>query len=131
MLSKFLYGKTETIKMAFKFILMVLLCILVILLLFCITSFTLCKFDFSYTILPSLTTVILGIGAALSSFVISGIHKQNGLFWGFFVGLIITLCLLIISASLNYFSLSFNTFVKPVIIIISGAIGGILGVNIT
>ena len=131
MLNKFLYDKTETIKMAFKFILMVLLCILIVLLLFSIASFALCKFDFSYTVLPSVTTIILGVSVAISSFIISGIHKQNGLFWGVFAGIIITFCLLTVSISLNYFSLSFNTIVKPAILILSGAIGGILGVNMT
>ena len=109
---------------------MVLLCILVVLSLFSIISFALCKFDFSYTILPLLTTIISGISAAFNGFVISNIHKQNGLFWGIFAGLVVVLCLLIISVSLNYFSLSLNTLVKFVIILISGAIGGILGVNV-
>jgi len=125
-----LIGKADNIKNIFKIIFLVLFCIAVVLVMFIISSFVISKTDFSYQTLNTFTSAILAVSAALSGFVISRWFKENGLILGVFSGLIISF--FVIALAIVFKTLNFNPvfITKLIITIISGAAGGIIGVNI-
>lgn len=129
MLYKFMSGSNQ-IKNILKIVSIILFCFATLILFFCTTALIVSKINFSYDILSSAITVILGITSFFNGFILSKLFKENGLFWGIFAG-IATIIILIVFA-LIFDTLSFSTtfFTKIIVILCSGAIGGIIGVNI-
>ena len=129
-LTKFITGKYDSIKIITRLFTFIIFCFISILIFFSIASFVISNLDFSYETLSLYISAILGCSASFSGFVISKLNKQNGLFWGCFAGIVLLLFILILSVYFNTFSLSLNIFRRIIILLISGALGGILGVNL-
>ncbi|MBE6887023.1 MAG: TIGR04086 family membrane protein [Ruminococcaceae bacterium] len=130
MFYRILKGNAETIKIISKLLLMVTVCLVTVILLFCAAAFAISNIDFTYESLPVIIASILSIASAFDGFVISKIFKKNGLFWGVFAGAVIFAFIFIISLKSGTFNVTSDFFTKMVICIIAGAIGGITGVNV-
>lgn len=129
MLSNFISSKEYTLKIIGKVLSLMLFCFITVLLFFLIAAFVITKTDFSYEMLATITTILLSAAAFLDSFVVSRFIKENGLVIGAIIGTIIFVFVLIASLSLGQFRLSSMLFTKLAAIVISGVIGGIIGVN--
>lgn len=130
MLYHFFTKNIDNIKIIYKIIYTVLICLFIFGILCCTSAFFVTKIDMSYEVIPFNISIILGFSAAFSGFVLSRSAKENGLFWGIFAGVIIFLFVSIIAIVSGYFKINTNFFTKFLITVISGAIGGIVGVNI-
>ncbi len=130
MLYHFFTKNSDNIKIIYKCILSVLICFIALSAFFCISAFVMTKIDLSYETMPVISAVNLGFSSALSGFVLSKMAKENGLFWGIFAGVTIFAVVMLISLFSGYFKLNTNFFTKFSISLISGAIAGIVGVNV-
>lgn len=130
MLSNFISSKEYGIKIAGKVLSLILFCFLTVLVFFSIAAFIITKTDFSYEILVTLTTSLLALSAFVDSFVVSRIIKENGMFIGLIIGAIIFIFVLLASIFYGQLKLSSMLFTKFAAIMLSGTIGGIVGVNI-
>jgi len=97
LLQRIIKGNTDNIKIISKLLTIVFICIITVSVLLCISAFAVSKIDFSYETLPAVIAAILAVSSAFDGFLISKLLKENGLFWGVFVGLIIFAVLIIIS----------------------------------
>ena len=129
MLQKIFLNKTDTIKIILKILFITLFCVCTVLFLFAITAFVISKTDFSYNILFYAITAILAVSSAFCGFVISKQFKENGLIWGVFAGIVISLFIVVLGIIYNGFIFTSSLFTKIIITVISGAAGGIIGVN--
>ena len=129
MLQKF-FSKTDILKLILKILFISAFCIGTVLFLFVAVAVIISKVDTSYDILFPVITAILSVSAVFCGFTISRWFKENGLIWGILAGIIISV--FIISTCLIYGSLDLTTalFTKIIVTVISGAVGGIIGVNI-
>lgn len=128
-LQRILRGNADNIKIFSKVFLLILLCFITVVCLFCVSAFIICKTDFSYEVLPTVTALILGVSSLIDGFVISKFTKENGLFWGFFAGVVVILFVAIVSLTEKTFNITANLIMRFAITVIAGAIGGIAGVN--
>ena len=87
------------------------------------------KINISFDVLYPATAVVLGLSAALNGFVLSRWFKENGLLWGVLAALITVAVLTLISLYYASYTISVTYLTKASIIILSGAAGGIIGVN--
>jgi len=117
------------LKTIIKIVFIISFCISILLVLFAVSSLIISKTDFSYEALYPLTSAILAVSAALCGFEVSKLLKENGLIWGVFSGIIISTFIIILAVIFK--TLAFNSvfITKIIITIISGAAGGIIGVN--
>lgn len=82
------------------------------------------------TIMPVVLT-ITGISILIGGTISSRKMKKNGLIYGGIVGLVYVLTLYLASSiSIVGFSLSVNSFIMLAVGVITGIIGGIIGVNL-
>lgn len=99
------------------------------LLLFAVTVF-LAKTGFiSENVISVLTLMISCLGVFFGSFIGARISKEKGLLIGMFVGLFMFIILLVVSFLIIREPISKLSLTKSLIMIITGAIGGIIGVN--
>ena len=129
MLQRIIKGNTDNIKIISNLVTIVFICIITVSVLFCISAFAVSKIDFSYETLPAVIAAILAVSSAFDGFLISKLLKENGLFWGVFVGLIIFAVLIIISLYYSTFNVTTNLLTRFAILVTAGAIGGVVGVN--
>ena len=80
-------------------------------------------------ITPILTTVIGCIGVFLGSFLASVYAKEKGLLLGLISGGIFAFCIALVSVLLFQNDFNLASAGKLIAILLSGSIGGILGVN--
>ena len=130
MLHKIVLNKSDIIKCIIKILSIALFSFFTLSVLFIITAVIISKINFSYSSLLPVTAIILALISALNGFLISRWFKINGVVWGVLAGIIILLFIVIASVYYNVFALSSTMLIKASITIISGAIGGIIGVNI-
>lgn len=76
-----------------------------------------------------LVMIVAGMGAFIGGYVSALISKQNGMMCGLICGFIMFLILFIASLITVRTALSMNTIVRLLLMLLTGAIGGILGVN--
>ena len=129
LLQKIIINKSNIIKFTVKFLSVSLLCFFICSILFCLTAAIVSKLNFSYEILYPVIAIILAVSAFLNGFIISRWYKENGLIYGILAGFTILIILIIFSLKYSLFSLSSHFLTKTITVIVSGAIGGIIGVN--
>lgn len=82
------------------------------------------------TIMPT-TTIITGISILVGSIISVLKIKKNGILNGAIVGLIYIITIYILSSIVNgEFTVNLNSLILIIVTIISGMVGGIIGVNI-
>lgn len=130
MLGKFLIAQKPSVQTAIKAIILIVSCTLSILLLFCITAVIIVKIDTPDTILVPLTTILFALAAFGISFLFAKSKKENGFIIGIRIGIVFFAMIVLIALFTAQFKLSNIFFTKFFTIMISGALGGVLGVNI-
>lgn len=130
MLGKFLIAQKPSVQTAIKAIILIVSCTLSILLLFCITAVIIVKIDTPDTILVPLTTILFALAAFGISFLFAKSKKENGFIIGISIGIVFFAMIVLIALFTAQFKLSNIFFTKFFTIMISGALGGVLGVNI-
>lgn len=84
----------------------------------------------SENIIKPVTMGIVVVSLMMNGYVLSKNKKQKGILYGAILGIIYMVMLYIISSFSNFnFSLNINSIIMIILGILSGAIGGILGVN--
>ena len=129
LLQKIMFDKSAVIKMFCRLFIISLFCFFSAAVLMFISAFVLSKINFSYEMLLPVTAVILAVSATFDGFVISRWYKENGLIWGILAGIILICIIVFYSVLYDTFCISAQLFIKAVVAITSGAIGGIIGVN--
>lgn len=129
MLQKILLNKSDILKIIFKILLISALCISTVLILLFLLALIIIKTDFSYNTLFPVTSAILAVSGLFSGITVSKWFKENGLIYGVFAGLIISVFIFGVSIICKTFNITPILFTKFLIIIVSGAAGGIIGVN--
>lgn len=81
------------------------------------------------SILTPLTVVISGIGAFIGSYITVRISKINGMLYGMASGFILFVILFIASLIIAREPLTMMTAIKAILLVLVGAIAGIIGVN--
>lgn len=80
--------------------------------------------------MPTIITIITGISILIGSTISTSNIKKNGIVNGMLVGLIyITLIYLLSSIITGKFSLNTNSMIMIITSVLTGALGGIIGVN--
>ena len=80
-------------------------------------------------VIPVLTTVISCLGVFLGGFLASVYAREKGLLLGFLSGIIFAFCIALVSVLLFQNDFNLASAGKLIAILLSGSIGGILGVN--
>ena len=130
MLRNFAVNKSDILKLIFRSIFCLIICLFTVSLLLAVAAFFISKINFSYEHLLPLTAFICGVSAFADGFLISRWQKENGMFWGIFAALLIITVICLFSVYYRNFSFSSVLFLKTIIALTAGAIGGILGVNV-
>lgn len=91
-------------------------------------SFVLSKKDFPFSLINPLSTVALLIGSLLAGFLAAKSSKEKGMLLGGFCGFIIFVVIFVVS-SMFQFEVGAKAVLKLAVCVLSGAIGGIIGVN--
>ncbi len=102
-----------------------LLATTVVLLLF---SFLMCKKDVPFVLLNPFSAGLLMLGSFISGYLAARRIRERGMMIGALCGLIIFL-LLLLASFMSKFDVGLAALIKLVISVVSGAIGGIIGVN--
>lgn len=98
--------------------------------LYLITAFVLTKAGFiPLGVISTLTTVLSGASCFLGGIIAGKIVKKSGILIGAAAGFTLLLIQLICSLATESLSPSILLIIKAAVLIISGAIGGIVGVN--
>ncbi len=92
-------------------------------------SLILTKIDFSLSAINPVMIALCGISVFAGSFIVSRTVRQRGLFLGLCIGLLYFILMLILSASVSPMGLGLDAVWKFLSSVISGILGGILGVN--
>lgn len=79
--------------------------------------------------MPIIVTVIGCVAVFLGALVASLLAKENGILYGLLTGLIYSLCIAFVSVCVFKNDFTFASLGKFTAFLLSGAIGGILGVN--
>ncbi|MGN0441382.1 MAG: TIGR04086 family membrane protein [Acutalibacteraceae bacterium] len=104
--------------------------LIVCILLFLITAFALTKAGYiPDNFISTLTTVLSALSSLIGGFIAGRLVKKSGLLTGAATGFILLLIQLIISLASGELSPSVIIIIKAAALILSGAIGGIFGVN--
>lgn len=102
-----------------------LLATTVVLLLF---SLIMCKKDVPFMLLNPFSTGLLMLGSFLSGYLAARRIRERGMMVGALCGLMI-FALLMLASFMSRFDVGLAALIKLVISVVSGAIGGIIGVN--
>jgi putative membrane protein (TIGR04086 family) len=81
------------------------------------------------SVVPTLTAASIAIGSFAGGFTGARIHKKSGLLVGIVIGLCMYALLMLAALVLQSKGVDLTTMIKLVVSIISGGIGGIIGVN--
>ena len=100
----------------------------------CTVMLAICAFILSIRDMPHTAVVLLSIactvvGAFVGSFVSARLMKENGLIVGLVTGVLFYLVVLLVNAVIGIAGTGLFSVSRLVIILITAAIGGILGVN--
>lgn len=120
-------GNNATTNMIamFKAVTFGLLATTVVLLLF---SFVMCKKDVPFVLLNPFSAGLLMLGSFLSGYLAARRIRERGMVVGAMCGLFIFL-LLLLGSFMSQFDVGLAALIKLIISMVSGAIGGIMGVN--
>ena len=102
-----------------------------------ITAVLLCLSAVILNLMPSipygltdyLTTAIAGVGVLVGSYIASAILKNRGLIIGLICAFIVLVMIIAIGLSNGENDVSIMTAIRSAVLLICGAVGGILGVN--
>lgn len=130
MLQKIILNKSDLLKSIAKIFIILSFCMFILIAMLSIISVIICKTDFSYEILSPIIVCTLSFSSLISSFFVSRWFKENGIVYGAFVGFIICVFIILVTIFYRNFSLTASLLTKLTAVIVSGAIGGIIGVNI-
>lgn len=97
----------------------------VVLLLF---SFVMCKKDVPFMLLNPFSAGLLMLGSFLSGYLAARRMREHGMILGALCGLII-FAILLLGSFMSRFDVGLIAVIKLMIAVVSGAIGGIIGVN--
>ena len=130
MLQKLMLTQKPWQKIVLKVFIFITVCLATIGFLFCCAAFIIVRIDTPEYVLVPLTTGLMSFAAFLDSFLLSKLFKENGMIIGLATSAI--LVLLVVSSALIYgtFSMTSIFLTKVFAIIMAGALGGILGVNV-
>lgn len=92
-------------------------------------SFVMTRFDTSDGIVSAMSSVALCVGSYFASFLVARRHRKNGLVTGILCGVIVFAVTFLVGVIFMKVSLSMGIFPKAVMLLVCGAIGGIIGVN--
>lgn len=79
--------------------------------------------------LPIVTTAVACVSAFLGAFLASMLIREKGALWGLLCGGILLLCMIIVSTAMFQMTFGLSGAGKAAAVLISGSLGGILGVN--
>ena len=99
---------------------------LVMLLIF---SFVMTMKDIPQGAVPTLTAVSVALGSFAGGFAGAKLHRKAGLATGAIIGLFIYLLLMLVGIAAQRSGIGVSVFIKLAVSLVSGAIGGIIGVN--
>ena len=122
------YEKTNMFLNIFKGVVISLVFTIISLIIFsCLLVYT----DLSESLIQPVVISITGISILLGSSIVNKKNKKNGLINGGCVGIIYILAIYILSSIINggEFSLNIGSIIMMAVGIITGVIGGIVGVN--
>lgn len=103
--------------------------IMITALIFLVLSFIMTKIDLSKGLAQVLSVSALGIGSYFGGFICAKKYRRNGLIRGAVCGFSIFVIVLIIGSVFAGSILEFSASTKLMLVIITGAIGGAVGVN--
>ena len=106
--------------------------IISIIILFLLIGFAVTKLDsYPASIIDYVILGILVIGGLFAGYVTGRIYKSSGILYGAVTGIVLFLIILLAGISSIASGMTFYTLYKLAILVISSALGGILGVNKT
>ena len=116
-------------KYIFKIIAFLFMCKATLFFLTCIAAFMITRIDTPEYVLIPLTTILLVSSSFIDSFLIAKTMKENGILTGLIIGVIFSVIILLLA--LYHGTLAFTGVLisKTAAAILSGILGGILGVN--
>ena len=85
--------------------------------------------DMPSSLSGTLASVALIFGGVTGGFFVSKIQGENGILVGAILGFILFVIITIISLVIDFDRISTNTLIHFIITVLSGALGGIIGVN--
>ena len=85
--------------------------------------------DLPLNLVNPITVAILIISSLTAGYVSAALIRERGLMWGAVCGALMMITLALLSSALNISSVGALLWIKLVICAVSGAIGGIFGVN--
>lgn len=129
MLQNISLNRYDILKVVFRFVIISVFCIFTSAAMLYVLAIIVSKVNISFDVLYPATAVVLGFSAAINGFVLSRWFKENGMLWGIFAALITVAVLTLISLYYASCAISVTYLTKASIIILSGAAGGIIGVN--
>lgn len=91
-------------------------------------SFVMCKKDVPFILLNPFSAGLLVLGSSLSGYMAASRIREHGMLIGAFCGVFI-FAILLLGSFLSRFDVGLTAFIKLMIAIVSGSIGGIIGVN--
>ena len=119
-------GKNKTAVSMLKAVTLGLLVTAALLLLF---SFVLSRWELPFSLLNPLVTAALVLGGGSAGFSVARMLRENGLLLGGLCGAVLFL-LLAMASAWSQSAFGMPALIKLVICTVSGAIGGVLGVNL-
>ncbi len=94
-----------------------------------IFSLILTKIDLPFPLTMPISIVILGFSTLIGSFIGTKSFGKKGFFIGLCISLVIFLTLLLLNLSIEPQGFGTIAIIKAVVVLITGIIGGVLGVN--
>ncbi len=107
----------------------VLLTVIIYAVLLALAAFVVSRVNTPHSLFGTLSTGCIGASHFFSAFAISKRRKENGLITGAASGVLLFMIIALIGAIIKRGMLSLNALVKLVILVCTGAMGGMLGVN--
>ena len=92
-------------------------------------AFVLTLKDFDASVATPMSNACLAVGAFVSGFVCTVLHKSKGLILGSVTGLIVFALITLIALFVNGGDITLNTLLRLVIMVVLSAAGGVIGVN--
>jgi putative membrane protein, TIGR04086 family/integral membrane protein, TIGR04097 family len=80
-------------------------------------------------VVPTLTAASIAIGSFAGGFTGARMHRKSGLFVGVVIGLCMYVLLMLAGLAFRSKGVDTTTLIKLVVSVISGGIGGVIGVN--
>ena len=123
--------QSETKKNVIRIIKGSIFSIIISLILLLIFAILLCYTNLSENSIKPTILIITGVGILVGSMISAKKIRKNGLVNGGMVGIIYTVILYLISSlTITNFSVTINSFIMLIVAIITGMIGGIIGINL-